>query len=100
MKTIRFDNIPKNTLSVEMPNHKILLVYPPKKSVMDQLAALTEMEAPDAERVYRLAAAILSNNKQGVLVDVQELAQLDVADIGYLMKSYISFVTEEMNRPN
>ena len=100
MKGVNFNNIQKNTLNVELPSGLVLMVYPPKKGQIEKLVAISETQMANPGEVYDIAASLLSNNKQGREVQTQELENLDVADIKYLLKAYMEFTSEEMGRPN
>lgn len=109
-KPLDFRKIKKPTWTIILDDGKDtpLLVNMPTKStwetiieLQDNLSSNGESTREDMDALYEACAEIMSNNKGGITVTVEDLEScLDFVDIITLFEGYIAFVQEVIDSKN
>ncbi len=84
---------------------KTLVVRMPQKGVFEAIKAMEIQEeenhsAEDANAVYELLSAVLSNNMKKEKVEVEELEDYDIEECTAILDAYMEFVDELKTDPN
>lgn len=84
---------------------KKILVRMPQKHVFEAIKDLedTDEDNPtieDTESIYRLLAAVLSNNMGKVPVTAEDVEDYDIEECTAILKAYMEFVDELKADPN
>lgn len=107
-KSLNFNTVKKAVLPVTLPdeNKTTLLITTPTKAIMNVLVDLEKSlkETDDdtgADVLYEACALIMSRNKAGRVVTVEELEEiLDIEDMFLFINTYTDFVGELTNSKN
>ena len=110
-KTLNFNTMKKQYLSVTLPDEKktTVMVSTPTKSTMTELIELgdrlSELDHADnleiIDSLYDFCARLLSVNKARIEIDKEYLEDIfDIEDIVVLFKTYTEFVNEVYKTKN
>ena len=84
---------------------KEIVVRMPQKGVFEAIKALDGLgedtqTIEDANAIYILLAAVLSNNMGGVKITAEDLADYDIEECTAILNAYMEFVDELKTDPN
>ena len=84
---------------------KTLTVRMPQKGVFEAIQEIqnmdeTEAQAQDANVIYDLLAAVLTNNMNKIKVTTSDLEDYDIEECTEILKAYMEFVDELKTNPN
>lgn len=84
---------------------KKLVVRMPQKQVFEAIKELGNMDEDnatieDTESIYRLVAAVLSNNMGKVYITPDDVADYDIEECTAILEAYMEFVDELKANPN
>jgi len=84
---------------------KKIIVRMPQKQVFEAIKDLQSVDEEnatieDTESVYKLLAAVLSNNMSKVKVSAEDLADYDIEECTAILDAYMEFVDELKTNPN
>lgn len=81
---------------------KKLVVRMPQKGVFEAIMALDAegQTAEDADAIYNLLAAVLSNNMNKVRITKEDLEDYDIEECTEILKAYTEFLGELKADPN
>lgn len=84
---------------------KRIIVRMPQKHVFEAIKDLENVDEDnptieDTESIYRLMAAVLSNNMGRVPVTVEEVEDYDIEECTAILEAYMEFVDELKTNPN
>lgn len=110
-KTLNFNNIKKEYLTVTLPDEKrtVLMVGTPNKGLLKELTAIKgaldeyndEMSEEAIDNLFYICARLLSRNKGGVEVTKEYIEDLfDIEDILIFVHAYLDFIAELANSKN
>lgn len=112
MKTINFNNVKKQYLTVTLPDAKktTLMVGTPTKAIMDDLILLKsgletisedDANAEATDDLYNACAKVMSRNKGGIEITKKHLESIfDFEDIMIFFSAYMEFIGEVTSGKN
>lgn len=97
------DKVDKNGNVVE--KGKKIVVRMPQKKVFEAIKEIPDMDEDnptieDTESIYRLLAAVLSNNMGKVPVTAEDVEDYDIEECTAILEAYMEFVDELKANPN
>lgn len=107
-KMLDFTKAKKPSLPIKFDDGSMIYVYMPSKAEFEEMTdaqeyfdAALEGERESLHRLYDITARLLSNNKMGREITVDELAgYFDVSDIVVFFRGYSQFISEVVNEKN
>lgn len=107
-KMLDFSKAKKPTLPVKFDDGSMVHVYTPSKIQFDEMTEAQEYfdqalegDRGAMDRLYDITATLMSNNKTGREIAVDELAgYLDVSDIVLFFRAYAQFISEVIAEKN
>ena len=107
-KMLDFSKAKKPTLPVKFDDGTMIHVYTPSKAEFDEMTDAQEYfetaldgDRESLQRLYDITARLMSNNKMGREITVDELAgYLDVSDLVLFFRAYAQFISEVINEKN
>ena len=107
-KMLDFTKTKKPTMPVKFDDGSIIHVYSPSKIEFEEMCEAQEYfdtalggERESLHRLYDITARLMSNNKMGRKITVDELAgYLDISDIIVFFRGYTEFISEIVNAKN
>ncbi len=107
-KMLDFSKAKKPTLPVKFDDGTMIHVYTPSKVEFDEMTDAQEYfdgalegERESIDKLYEITARLMSNNKMGREITVEELAgYLDMSDIVVFFRAYAQFISEVIAEKN
>ena len=107
-KMLDFTRAKKPTLPVKMPDGTILHVFAPTKRMLEEFIDLDKDlnnalndDVESIATLYDFVARCLSNNKAGITIDCESLADVfDVGDLIVFARGYAGFIADLKNEKN
>lgn len=109
-RSLNFNTIKKEYLTVTLPNKKTIMIGTPTKAIMKELISIQESlddvdennaTAEDLDSLYIVCAKIMSRNKGGVTITPKDLEKdLDFEDIKIFLREYMDYMSEVMSSKN
>ena len=107
-KMLDFSKAKKPTLPIKFDDGSMIYIYTPSKVEFDEMTEAQEYfdnalegDRESLHRIYDITARLMSNNKTGREITVDELAgYLDVSDIVLFFRAYAQFIAEVIAEKN
>lgn len=107
-KMLDFSKAKKPTLPIKFDDGSMIHIYTPSKVEFDEMTEAQEYfdnalegDRESLHRIYDITARLMSNNKTGREITVDELAgYLDVSDIVVFFRAYAQFIAEIIAEKN
>jgi hypothetical protein len=107
-KMLDFSKVKKPTMPVKFDDGTVIHIYTPYKGDIEEMLDAQEYfsNAFDGDRecihrLYEITARLMSNNKMGREITVEELAgYIDMSDIVVFFRAYSEFIAEQTNAKN
>ncbi len=107
-KMLDFSKAKKPTLPIKFDDGSMIHIYTPSKVEFDEMTEAQEYfdtaidgDRESLHRIYDITARLMSNNKTGREITVDELAgYLDVSDIVVFFRAYAQFIAEVIAEKN
>lgn len=107
-KMLDFSKAKKPTLPIKFDDGSMIHIYTPSKVEFDEMTEAQEYfdnalegDRESLHRIYDITARLMSNNKTGREITVDELAgYLDVSDIVLFFRAYAQFIAEVIAEKN
>ncbi len=100
-KGFNFNKVQRKYYNVTLKNGKTYLVAMPEKATFETLLELKETAVEDViDDLYKCVAEIISNNKQGYRVTVEEINTYSFDEIMQFIAGYTEFIKGLKNQKN
>lgn len=107
MKTLDFNKTKKQYFKIILPNDEQteILISTPTKEIMGEVTELqaeltTASDDEIMDRLYEVCARIMSRNKAGKEITVENIKCLDLEDLTLFLTSYLQFINEVASAKN
>lgn len=108
-KTFDFNTLKKEYLTVRLKDDKktVLMIGTPTKAILEEFTEInnriTDNDGADKEAIedlYKVCAKVMSFNKGGIKVSVNQLANYDLEDIMAFFNAYSEYMESVTNAKN
>lgn len=107
MQTLDFNLIKRHYLPVTLNNEKKthIDIMTPTKKMFDVIQSLPDLDGDitpdDLDLIYTAVARLMSENKQRIRIEAEELKKcLDYDDLALFMAAYVAFLAEITSEKN
>lgn len=92
-------SIERPTLNIILPDKTRIGLVPAKKRLIDRMINIKKSE-DTVNELYSITAALLSENTDGRIFTVDEVADWDIGVVSALFGAYTKFIAGIQKRPN